>query len=185
MNVQLIEQQYQKAKSSPSDINEHLDTLYQYAKQCNHVTELGVRSVVATWAFLKGAPVYRGYDMFEHPNMKIIPTIHDDAKVIIADVLDVDIEPTDFLFIDTFHTYSQLKRELERHANKASKYIGFHDTFTYANVGEQPYEGMGGKGVDCGKGLAPAISEFRMNNPEWKVAYRTEKNNGLTILEKK
>lgn len=183
MNTQFIEQQYQKAKNTPSDINEHIEVLYNYALKCDHVTELGVRSVVATWAFLKGAKKYVGYDMFEHPNMKLIP--HEKGSVIIADVLNVEIEPTDFLFIDTFHTYSQLKKELELHADKAKKYIGFHDTTTFANIGETPYEGMGGKGVDCGKGLWPAITEFLMSHREWALLYKTDKNNGLTILEKK
>lgn len=185
MDLNRIELEYFKAKANPSDINEHMEVLYAYSRRCGHVTELGVRSVVATWAFLRGAKIYRGYDMFKHPNMDIIPKVHDNAKVIIADVLEVDIEPTDFLFIDTFHTKTQLERELKRHAGKASKYIGFHDTCTYAIVGEAPYEGMGGRGVDCGKGLSFAIDAFLLEHPEWKVVYKTDRNNGLTILDRK
>lgn len=185
MDTNRIELEYFKAKTNPSDINEHMAVLYNYARKSVSVTELGVRSVVATWAFLRGAKVYRGYDMFEHPNMKIIPMVHDNAKIIIADVLEVDIDETDFLFIDTFHTETQLKGELARHADKARKFIGFHDTFTYALIGEAPYEGMGGRGVDCGKGLRGAIDEFLLNNKQWSVAYKTDRNNGLTILEKK
>lgn len=186
MDTNRIELEYYKAKSTESDINQHLEVLYAYARRCESVTEMGVRSVVATWAFLRGAKQYTGYDMFEHPNMKAITEgIHDNASMIIADVLEVDIEPTDFLFIDTFHTETQLKRELAKHADKAKKFIGFHDTFTYALVGEVPYEGMGGRGVDCGKGLKFAIDEFLASHPEWTVAYKTDRNNGLTILEKK
>lgn len=185
MNKEKIELEYLKAKNTPSDINEHLEVLYNYASKCESVTELGVRSVVATWAFLKGAKKYVGYDMFEHPNMKQISQVHDDAKIVIADVLNVEIEQTDFLFIDTFHTYSQLKKELELHADKAKKYIGFHDTTTFATIGETPYEGMGGKGVDCGKGLWPAITEFLMSHREWALLYKTDRNNGLTIIERK
>lgn len=184
MDISLLEREYFKAKSTPSDINEHLEVLYAYARRCQHVTELGVRSCVATWAFIRGAKTYRGYDMFEHPNMSLIPEVHSDAKVIIADVLDVDIDPTDMIFFDTFHTASQLKRELERHASKASKYLGFHDTFTFWETGESPYEGMGGKGVDCGRGLKYALEPFLKANPQWKVAYKTDRNNGLTILER-
>ena len=185
MDLNRIELEYFKAKTTPSDINEHIEVLYAYARKCESVTELGVRSVVATWAFLKGAKEYIGYDMFKHPNMDVIPEVHDNAKIIIADVLDVDIEPTDFLFIDTFHTASQLEKELERHANKVNKYLGFHDTTTFWEKGEQPYKGMTGKGVDCGRGLKYALEPFLKANPQWIIAYKTDRNNGLTILEKK
>src|SRR3990170_527658 len=35
-------------------INEHLPTLYEYAKQCQHVTECGVESCPSSWAFVRG-----------------------------------------------------------------------------------------------------------------------------------
>ncbi len=184
MDANRIELEYFKAKSTPSDINEHLEVLYAYARRCESVTEMGVRSVVATWAFLRGAKQYTGYDMFEHPNMKTITQVSDNAKMIIADVLEVDIEPTDMIFFDTFHTASQLKKELELHADKARKYLGFHDTHTFWETGEQPYEGMDGKGVDCGRGLRYALEPFLKEHPEWTVAYKTDRNNGLTILQK-
>ena len=184
MRIELLDLEYNKASITPSDINEHLPTLYEYAKQCESVTEMGVRSCVATWAFIKGCKSYVGYDMFKHPNMDRVKQVNPDAKFIIADVLEVDIEPTDFLFIDTFHTATQLERELARHASKAKKFIGFHDTTTFWEKGESPYHGMGGKGVDCGRGLRYALEPFLLNNPEWKVAYRTGNNNGLTIIRR-
>lgn len=36
------------------DINEHMPTLRKYASKCGVVAEMGVRSVVATYAFMKG-----------------------------------------------------------------------------------------------------------------------------------
>ena len=185
MNDKLVELNYNLNRTRPSDINEHLPVLYSYAKQCQSVTEMGVRSCVATWAFIKGCPNYTGYDMFKHPNMELVKDCHNEAKFIIADVLDVDIEPTDFLFIDTFHTASQLEKELAKHAGKVTKFIGFHDTHTFWVTGEQPYEGMGGKGVDCGRGLKFALEPFLANNPQWKIVYKIDRNNGLTIIERK
>jgi hypothetical protein len=44
-------------------------------------------------------------------------------------VLEVEIEETELLFIDTYHYYAQLKKELKLHAGKISRYIAFHDTF--------------------------------------------------------
>ena len=40
-----------------------------------------------------------------------------------ADVLKIEIEETDLLFIDTYHAYQQIKGEFELHGNKAKKYI--------------------------------------------------------------
>ena len=49
-----IEAKYREKCATPSDIFEHLPTLRRYAGQCEHVTELGVRTVVSTWALLAG-----------------------------------------------------------------------------------------------------------------------------------
>lgn len=185
MSDKIIELNYNTNRINPSDINEHLEVLYAYARKCEHVTEMGVRSCVATWAFIKGCKNYVGYDMFKHPNMQTVTDALPTARFVIADVLDIEIEPTDFLFIDTFHTASQLEKELAKHSSKAKKYIGFHDTHTFWIKGESPYAGMGGKGVDCGRGLKFALEPFLVNNPEWTIAYKTDRNNGLTIIERK
>ena len=59
------------------------------------------------------------------------------------------------------------------HPSKVKKYIGFHDTTTFAEVGE--YKEVG---------LWPAIEEFLSSNPEWVIAEKFENNNGLTILKR-
>jgi hypothetical protein len=48
----IVEQKFTELSQTPSDINEHLVVLRYYADQCKHVTELGVRRGVSTWAFL-------------------------------------------------------------------------------------------------------------------------------------
>jgi beta-1,4-mannosyl-glycoprotein beta-1,4-N-acetylglucosaminyltransferase len=92
-----------------------------------------------------------------------------------ANVLDINIEETDFLFIDTLHIYDQLSRELALHSPKVRKYIGLHDTEFFANKGE--VYGM--------EGLQRAIDEFIENNREWHIKEKWNRNNGLTILERK
>lgn len=182
-----IAEKYNLVKSTPSDINQHMEALYGFSLKCSTITEMGVRGVVSTWAFLHSNP-YRltCYDIGKHPNV-------DEALAMAAkegidmyfhekSVLDIEIEETDFLFIDTFHTATQLERELKLHAGKAKKYIGFHDTETYWLRGEPAYEGMGD--VACGRGLKFALEPFLENNPEWKVVYKTSANNGLTIIER-
>jgi hypothetical protein len=79
------------------------------------------------------------------------------------------------LFIDTLHTYNQLKQELTLHGNKAQKYIAFHDTYTFGLRGED--------NVDK-KGLMTAIIEFMTENPHWKFKIHKTNNNGFTVLER-
>jgi len=54
----------------------------------------------------------------------------------LGDTTEVEIDATDFLFIDTFHTYEQLKKELELHADKVRRFLAFHDTSTFGERGE-------------------------------------------------
>ena len=51
-----LEIKYNELCVTPSDINEHLPTLKVYAEQCEHVTEMGVRGIVSTYALLMGKP---------------------------------------------------------------------------------------------------------------------------------
>lgn len=152
----------------PSDINEHLATLKEYADRCEHVTEFGVRGCVSLHAFLASkAKKVVAYDIAN----VAVPEC-DKLTFINADVLAVEIEPTDFLFIDTLHTFAQLQQELNLHAEKVRRYIAMHDTTMFGENGE-----------DGGPGLKAAISKFVIaDEPWWQECYRSTANNGLTIL---
>lgn len=163
----------------PSDINRHLPVLLEYAKKCETICEMGVRKGVSTWTFLNARPkklvsydIEYSQDLEQHKKYAKKENI--DYEYRISDVLKTEIEEYDFVFIDTWHTYTQLRKELKLHAQKARKYLGFHDVFTFGHSGED--------GRDMG--LVPAIMEFLQNNKEWKIGYYTHENNGLLILEK-
>jgi hypothetical protein len=96
-----------------------------------------------------------------------------------ADTRNLTIEETDLLFIDTWHVYDQLKVELELHADKARKYIIFHDTTSFEYIGETI------TGDTIYMGLWPAIEEFLEENSQWELHERYTNNNGLTILKRK
>lgn len=170
MTPEQIELKYQELCKTPSDINEHLPKLRGYADKCNHVTEMGVRGVVSTYSFLSSkAKKVVAIDILN----VAVPDIKKLA-FICANDLEIEIEATDFLFIDTAHNYKQLIQELNLHAKNVNKYIGFHDTFIFGKHGD-----------DGGKGLLFAIEEFLANNPEWETDYHTDRNNGLTIIKRK
>ena len=173
----LIQQEYNFACSTPTDINLHLPLLRGIASLCNHVTEFGVRNGQSTRALLAStAHSIRSYDLYIDPYVLGLfqgaQSQGRDAQYTAANTLLIDIEQTDLLFIDTDHKYSHLKQELELHHSKVNKYLAFHDTHTY--------------GASCaeGKGLLPAILEFLRDHKEWTVNYHTTDNNGFTVLEK-
>jgi len=175
-----IEKEYLELWNTISDINEHLPVLRKYAAECDHVTEMGVRGVVSTYAFLTARPKKLiSYDIIDIKWKDIAEAVKEETEFIFiqGDTLTEIIDPTELLFIDTLHNYTQLKEELRLHAPSVSKYIIFHDTTTYAYIGES-YEG------NREIGLWPAISEFLEENKEWNIKERLTNNNGLTIIEK-
>jgi glycosyl transferase family 2 len=178
LSVPMLQELYQEALVTPSDINEHLPTLYGLARECDHVTEMGTRSGGSTRAFLYAQPEELVcYDLVRQLEVDRLEAAARQAgrprfSFHQADVLQAEIQETDLLFIDTFHVYEQIKQELARHAHKVRKYLVFHDTTTFGETGE-----VGGS-----RGIWPAIEEFLRENPEWRVVIRLSHNNGLTIV---
>ena len=181
---------------TPSDINEHVPTILKYGQECDHITEMGVRGILSTWAWLACAPKdkFISYDLY-HPSHwgGNIKEVEDTAKAyninfefIQADVLTIDIDETDLLFIDTWHHYDQLTAELKRHSHKARKYICFHDTTSYEHksepsTSENAFDGT----LTEGKGVWDAVTEFLDNNKDvWKLKERFTNNNGFAIIER-
>jgi len=206
-----IENLYNKYCKNPSDINEHLPTLRSYASNCNIIAECGVRGIVSTWAFLAGlCDNKNGIDRelisvdiddidFSDP-IRFGGACGIDVKFIKHDSATVEFgKKVDLLFIDTFHVYGHLKRELKFHANNVNKYIIMHDTTGDGEMGECLRMEIWHPGnvrsiirkamVDTGypiedicKGLWPAVEEFLLENPDWKILEKLENNNGLTVL---
>jgi hypothetical protein len=189
-----LEQIVNQIYTTPSDINEHIPTLIEYGLECDHITEMGVRAITSTWAFLGAAPKKLiSYDI-EDPSKwgANINQVYDVAKQYDLnyefrkeDVLKIDIEETDLLFLDTWHAYCQLKAELDRHNSKARKYIIMHDTTSYESrdeplTSENAWEGE----PPTGKGLWAAVTEFLDSTDEWELHKRYVNNNGLTILKR-
>jgi len=172
-----FEKEYQDACAKDTDIHEHLPIISELTSHCNHVTELGVGWAQSTRAFLRHDVELHSYEFMPQPGIR---EFFEQAKnagrnvtLHVDDTRKIEIAETDFLFVDSLHIYEQVQKELELHANKARKYIGFHDTTTYADNGE-----FGGTGI------WPAIQEFIHSHPEWQLVERRTNNNGLTILKR-
>lgn len=159
----------------PSDINELLPILKELAENCEHITEMGVRKIVSTWAFVEGikengtvvaidneTPEYYGATL--KPIENRAKERHISFRFLKDDTRTMTIEETDLLFIDTNHTYHQLQRELQNHSDKARKYIVLHDT------------------TSCPE-MLPAINEL-VEKKVWHVKKVYNYCNGLTILRR-
>jgi len=111
-------------------------------------------------------------------------------------------ENYDLTFIDTWHVYGQLKRELEKFSKITNKYIIMHDTEIDGIHGETKRPGglyndlFNNNNLDTIvnktkipkdeilKGLLPAIDEFLIANTNWTMEKHYRNNNGLTILKR-
>jgi hypothetical protein len=199
-----INDRYSQLCNKPSDINEHLPTLYRYAKECESIFETGVRGVVSSWALVKGL-----LDN-EKPNKYIL--LNDITKCNIGELINatqklpITIEykwmnnlhldlsnNVDLTFIDTWHIYGQLKRELAKFSKVTNKYIIMHDTTVDEIVGEtirngwNPIQNSKDSGFPVEEivcGLKRAIDEFLSANPEWILHEKYVNNNGLTVLKR-
>ena len=171
-----IERQFVVFRDTPADINEHMQKLCDYAKQCESVTEFGVGR--STWAFLNARPKkLRCYDIGGRDfslQKRLAEAAGIDFGFEWRDTLELTIEPTDLLFIDTYHVYRNLHIELERHGVLARKYIVMHDTEIFGDHGED----------SSTPGLWAAVGEFVAAHPEWSVTERLSNNNGLTVLQR-
>lgn len=198
--MSVIEAKYKQRCTTSSDINEHLPTLRDYASRCRHITETGVRSAVSSYAFAAGLLGKNPnkliqIDLNNHPNITQFQKEceNEDINTIFYEQSDLDcpLETTDLLFIDTWHVYGHLKRELARWHSYTLKYIILHDTTVDEIYGETIRNGWNaveqskssGIPVDeINRGLWPAVEEFLKDHPEWVLEKRFTHNNGLTIL---
>jgi len=204
--MEVVKEIYEVLINTPSDIFEHLPTLRKYASECESVIEMGVRKCVSSWALALG--------LLENGSSKKLLIMNDinlcntekienatkdtelQIKTIWKNNLEVDLEDdVDLCFIDTWHVYGQLKRELARFAPRTKKYIIMHDTTVDEIRGESlrtihkcnPEEQSKVSGIPIDeilKGLGPAIDEFLSINPNWVLKEKFTNNYGLTILKR-
>lgn len=204
--MDIVKNKYETMCKARSDINEHLPVLFKYAKECTTVMELGVRKVVSTWALIHGMmnnhrctiPRLLIVNDIEKCNIGEVVKATQHLPIIIRPIWKSDLEiemehAVDLVFIDTWHVYGQLKRELAKFAPYAKKYIIMHDTTTFGVKGEAVRKGnvqdmmrrTGFTEEEVRKGLSFAVEEFlEKHSQEWEVAEVFTNNNGLTVLRR-
>jgi hypothetical protein len=202
--TEYIKNKYNNLSRFPSDINEHLPTLYKYATECETILETGVRGCVSSWALVYGLLNNNSVNKaiilndISPCNIDELLARTKDLPIIVqykwVNNLELEIPyNVDLTFIDTWHVYGQLKRELEKFSKITMKYIIMHDTTVDEWEGESIRERFdidaqvkfsGFPRHEITRGLWPAISEFLSAHPEWVLHQRFTNNNGLTILKR-
>jgi len=206
-NSEILEE-YNTAHNTLVDIHEHIPVLYEYALKSTSIIECGVRSCVSTWAFIRGLEnqpmnpnepkLLIGIDLDIPIKLEKIRKLATECNVFYRFWCGNDLKYTDnlnvdLIFIDTWHVYGHLKRELNKFALLAKKWIILHDT---------EIDGVNGESIRCRcnieeqakennysveeiqKGLWPAVEEFISQNPNWVIEKHYKNCNGLTILKK-
>ena len=104
--------------------------------------------------------------------------------------MNIRIPQTDFLFIDSLHTYAHLTYELEKFSPHIAKYIAMHDTSDdWSYTDDTQYRGDYSEypeNIDRTKrGLWPAVEDFLERHPEWVLEARYFNCYGFTILKRR
>jgi hypothetical protein len=200
----MANEKYLQLCQTYSDINEHLPTLSEYTSTCESVFETGVRGCVSSWAFVDG--LLKNNSSIKKIFMNDIDACNIGELLYITKDLPIELkyewrnnlelnlsETFDLTFIDTWHVYGQMKRELDKFAPITNKYIIMHDTTVDEWQGETIRCGLdavsqskqtGFPVEEINKGIWPAIEEFLEIHPEWVVEKKYTNNNGLTILKR-
>lgn len=159
-------------------LNFHLPLLKHLSTGLSHVTEMGTRDVTSTWALLAAKPDKVVSIDWNRPPICVPAEALEQARqfaeeagigfdFIEGDTTDLQIEITDLLFIDTWHTYEQILLELLLHSDQVRRYIVAHDT------NERYFPGM-----SCG------IEDFLNLNPQWVLKEYQDQFPGITVLER-
>jgi len=203
---ELLINNYNETCNKRNDLHPYCELLSHMAKDCRHVTEMGIGPVQyglnSTWGLLHGLSEssfpneekkYVAYDLIdENTNIydaqKLSKEIGIDFDFVVVNSIETEIDNTDLLFIDTDHRYQHLMKELQLHSGKVSKYIIIHDTSgKYENWEDYPYyHEFRGELKDSPEkyGMWPCVVDFLKDNSDWKLLHRYVENSGMTVLER-
>lgn len=172
-----------------SDINEHLETLREYADNSKSILELGHCSGRSTVAFMVStAEIVHSVDI-QHceswEDLDVFVVLYKDQgcpefKHFQADSLTWEpvLPDYDLIFIDDLHDGKHLETELHKYSLLANNAIILHDTDSvhYSWKGETAPEGVRW-------GLMNWL--LTPSGLKWYISRHYPNNNGLTVLERR
>lgn len=205
MNQQkLIETIFYECANEASSI-EYYSALRKLANQYSHVTELGAYHLGSSFAILLGllenpspSKSLLAIDCGIPPKYRLqlaqtaAKQIGIQFSFLQANDFDIELQPTDMLNIDTYHTYRHLTYELEKFSPIVRSTIVLHDTsapFGYydenAHAPNWDIESRYPPHIDRTKmGLWSAVTDFLKLHPEWELIERNTNGPGFTVLRR-
>lgn len=189
----LLEQVYARHVAGATAIAAHLPRLRALAEGLDVAVEFGVKRGASTSALLLGAARVVSYDVMRTPEaMALEALVGPRWSYRIADSRTASFGHADLLFVDSLHTYDQVRAELEAHAASVRRYIVLHDVLTFGSVGargesgEQLWRYKAGQSVPLeALGIRPAIDELLIRDPTWHIAASYHDSHGLLVLERR
>jgi hypothetical protein len=116
---------FHNARSTVHTTHEHIQTFYNYTRQCKTVCEVGIEGGFSTWGFLTGLfdnkysvdpeedIFYVGVDISNYPVIKECEQVCKGAGInytfIQKNSIQVEIPQVDLLYIDSWHVYDILR----------------------------------------------------------------------------
>lgn len=196
-----VSQHYHNDLNNPSNtVKDIMELLFRYSKTCSHIlTFLNLNSNLSF-------PIALLYGLNNSPTTlkktlalvgsasTLLQTIQQYTQYNQISIEQNDIQTTDMLFIDSYHCYGQLKRELLSNHHKVRKVIVIVGTSQDEWVGqairkredlELVCQQTGLTYQEVLLGLWLAINEFVKEYPEWTVIERIDKTIGVTVLAKR
>lgn len=180
-----VSEVFDRASTVKRDLNQHLETIRDYARDAERVCEISNRIESAIAIVASGC---KSLELHNTELSKGLPELVAMATAEVRDansdepplIVEYDARPSrevavikkcDVLFIDSVHTYSTLLEELHKYSGVVGRYIIMHDTDVHGKIGE-----------DGGPGLLNALREFMRLSPEWSVISHTNAQYGLTVI---
>jgi len=183
------------------DICELTPFLEAYTQECDVVAEAGSRRGTSTVFMLNQHPRhFASLEIVVREQLLNLHTYHDKcassegltaSKTVIQRgddvVVGLPVAPVELLFIDTVHNGNQLWKELQVFPSKVTKWLCFHDSYSYKHHDEfvsikrsdVPAE------VKDRLGLHWVLADFLAKNPDWVEEMNFMNNNGFYVLRRR
>lgn len=182
---------YERECRANTAISAHLPRLRELAEGCDVAVEFGVKRGASSSALLLGAKSVISFDIQPTDQALLLKQIAPHWDYRLEDSRTADVPECDLLFVDSLHTYAQVRDELA-HADKVRRLIAFHDVTTFGEVGAVGETGRQAWTYSPGKmlpaqhaGIRPAIDELMVRDDSWRIKARHVDSHGLLVLERR
>lgn len=188
-----IEELYAEHCAGPTGMAAHLPRLRELATSLPLAVEFGVNKGGSSSALILGAEHVISYDLRETSRARSLERAAGEWwEYRLQDSRTACFPPPDLLFVDSLHTYSQCRAELDAHANRVKRYLVFHDVITFGVIGADGEAGdhlweyeVGASVPPEALGIRPAIDELMVRDPSWRILASYTDSHGLLVLERR